>query len=287
MAKSCKGVADRTESETTKLGKMPNFTKAVNELIKKWAISDDMHDLQSRLLAEFENFGSVKFRVARALCEFREGLQHGGWMPLVYAAAEALDVDECTVRRWCTAYEKSQATPAVVLVSSVDRGPDPEAQKKLEIDRGTHQALQANQNLTIEDATELAKAEAPLHEPPPPAIHPLTPLEQWVSAGVQAEIGPLAQVPETNKQEVIMRIAAELLWIMTPCREPITITPTEPTVDRSDRRRQPELSISPSFRMSIGMSMSVTASMGTSIKMLRDQLGGVFQVSGKLLHARP
>jgi hypothetical protein len=230
--------AKRPRPEACKLGVSPNFELAVKEIVKDWARSDDMAELEHQLFGIFTNFRTVKTLVARTLCSFREGLKHGGWMPLVNAAAVELGVDEGTVRRWVSNYERPIEIPGVVIDGAEKRsGPDAKS-KTLEEFRGTVQGLLAG--MPKEEAYAQAVEQEPLHQPPPPAVHPLTPMEQWISGYVEAGIRALAQVPENEKQDVMEGATAELMWVLTKCREPIMITPTEPTVDRSGRRRKPE-----------------------------------------------
>jgi hypothetical protein len=232
--------ANRPQPETGKLDIMSNFERVLKEIVRRWKRCDDMEERAQHLLSDVLNFGSVKFRVARSLSICRDGLKHGAWMPLVKAIAVPIGVSGRTIRRWVAEYEENKDKPDLVLVRPVDRGPDLAAQKNLEIARGTHQALMANSSLTQEEAHQQAVEQEPLHWPPPPAVHPLTSREQWISEYVEAGIRALAQVPENDKEDVIEGGTAELYGIVTKRREPITITPTEPTVDRSGRRRQPE-----------------------------------------------
>jgi hypothetical protein len=127
----------------------------------------------------------------------------------------------------------------VVIDAAAQSRIDPNANSKsLEVFRGTTQGLLAG--MTREEACAHAIEQEPLHQPPPPAVHPLTPKEQWTSNYVESSIKALAQVPENDKEEVIERGTAELHWLLTKRREPVRITPVEPTVDRSGRRREPE-----------------------------------------------
>jgi hypothetical protein len=73
-------------------------------------------------------------------------------------------------------------------------------------------------------------------QPPPPAVHDLTPIEQWISEVAKRSMPAFALVPENNKEEVILGLANFLMWNLTTCREPITITPTELPIDLSGRR---------------------------------------------------
>jgi hypothetical protein len=230
---SSKKGAKGLKTETGKLDIMSNFERVLKELVKRWKRCDDMEERAHLLLTEVVSFGSFKFRVVRALSFCGEGLEHGGWLPLTKAVAVALDVSDRTVRRWVAEYEKNKDTPTLVVVPPIDRGPDPEAQKNLEIARGTHQGLQAG--LTQEEASRQAVVQEPLHLPPQPAIHPLSAVEQWTSDLVGASISALAQVPENDKEEVIKRMTSWLLWILTRCRGPIVIIPEE----RHRSRRRP------------------------------------------------
>jgi transposase-like protein len=234
---SKKGATTPQQDEECKLGISPSFQLAVKEIIRDWARSDDMDDLQHQLFAEFGNFRLMKLRVGRVLSGFRDGLHHGGWMPLINAAALELGVDEGTVRRWVASYERRD----IVIPPPAEIGVDVESDQAqrsetLELVRGTAQGTA--RGLCEEEATEEAKALAPLHQPPPPAVHPLTAREQWVRDYRTAGRPALGKVPEKEKVEVIAQSAAEEIWLMTGRREPITITPHEPVVDLSGRRYQ-------------------------------------------------
>jgi hypothetical protein len=79
--------------------------KPVHPLISKSDIlsnfeRDVKKTIGHELINQVRNHGSVSFRVARALCDCRKGMHHGGWMPPVKHAAAALEVDERSVRLW-------------------------------------------------------------------------------------------------------------------------------------------------------------------------------------------
>jgi hypothetical protein len=51
--------AKRPRPEGCKLGVSPNFELAVKGIIRDWARSDDMHDLERQLFADFANFRTI------------------------------------------------------------------------------------------------------------------------------------------------------------------------------------------------------------------------------------
>jgi hypothetical protein len=230
------GSADE-EPEEGKLGISPNFELAVKEIVRDWARSDDMAELEHQLFRVFGNFRTIKMLVAHTLCSFREVLQHGGWLPLVKAAAVELGVDEGTVRRWVAKYQRPIEMPGVVIDAAEQRI-DPEAKSKsLELFRGTTQGLLAN--MTREEAYARAVEQEPLHQPPPPAVHPLTAMEKWVADYRDSIRRGLEKVPENHRSEVSLRGTGEEWWLMGH-RDPILIEPIQPAVDLSGRRRQTE-----------------------------------------------
>lgn len=211
-----------------------NFELSLKSLGRKFKGAEDLPERRQKLLDQLRVYSSSRFHFLRALVAYREGLSHGGWLPLIEVVAPMLQVTSRTLRQWISNYEKVSGTPLQVVRALEQQGVETTAARNLELVRGTAQALL--RGLSIEQAVEEARALAPLHLPPPRVIHPLTPMEQWVADFVEGSIESLVKVPQGSKQEVIERATAELLW-MARCTAAVTITPAEPAVDVSGRRR--------------------------------------------------
>jgi hypothetical protein len=232
--------------QTTKMEEISIFAFAMRGLVKQWKLKSDLQEQQEKLLDEIMRNSSSRFHFLRALLVLRAGLKHGGWMPLTKLTAPLLKVTTRTLAQWITNYKPVKDTPFAVVQALEDQGIETTAARNLEIVRGTHQAVM--RGLTTAEAIAEAKGLAPLHQPPPPAVHPLTAREQWVHDYRMAGRPALAKIAENQKAEVIAQSAAEEIWLMTGRREPITITPTEPVVDLSSRRKESEHETAPTVR---------------------------------------
>jgi hypothetical protein len=232
--------------QTTKMEEISIFAFAMRGLVKQWKLKSDLQEQQEKLLDEIMRNSSSRFHFLRALLVLRSGLKHGGWMPLTKLTAPLVKVTTRTLSQWIANYKPVKDTPFVVVQALEDQGIETTAARNLEIVRGTHQAVM--RGLTTAEAIEEAKALALVHVPPPPPIHPLTPREQWIHDYRVAGRPALRKIPENHKAEVIAQSAAEEIWLHTGCREPITITPAEPVVDLSGRRRESEHETAPTVR---------------------------------------
>jgi hypothetical protein len=188
----------------------------------RWKNACDMPDRQQMLLGAVEHFCARRSDVVRALLHSRNGLHHGGWMPLIRAVAEALMITERTLYRWISTYEEVQDTPVEVLHALEDRGIDPTAQKNLPLVKGTVQRLTTG--MTMDEAIVQTRAalypEEDEPEPPSPAEEPMTTDERWVMAARDHIRTALAQVPENRKADILIATVAEILWLLTPMAEP-------------------------------------------------------------------
>jgi hypothetical protein len=230
----------------SKMEEISIFASAMRGLVSQWKLKSDLQEQQEKLLDEIMRNSSSRFHFLRALLVLRSGLKHGGWMPLMKLTAPLVKVTTRALGQWVTNYKPVKDTPFVVVQALEDQGIETTAARNLEIVRGTHQAVM--RGLTTAEAIAEAKALALVHVPPPPAVHLLTAREQWVHDYRMAGRPALAKIAENQKAEVIAQSAAEEIWLMTGRREPITITPTEPVVDLSSRRKESEHETAPTVR---------------------------------------
>jgi hypothetical protein len=238
--KRCGDGADQGEPEPSKLAK---FATSLHQIEKKFGASNDLDDLRRQFLAAVAQFSSSRFRLGRELYSYRVALPHGAWGPLIAATSRALTISRRTLREILASYRIVKDAPPLVIQEFEDRGLDPAATKNLEHFRGTVQGLLAG--LSPKEAFEQAQADAPRHEPPPQAGAHMTEDERWVVKASEAMIKGVEHVPENRKADILVASFAEVMWLLTKCREPIMITPTPPVVDRSGRRREPEPEPSP------------------------------------------
>jgi hypothetical protein len=53
--------------------------------------------------------------------------------------------------------------------------------------------------------------------------------ERWVLREREHMCKGVEDVPENRKADILVHSFAEALWLLTPVREPVVITPTKPT----------------------------------------------------------
>jgi hypothetical protein len=218
--------------------KMANFAASLRKLEKKLGASDDLDDLRRQFMASVGNFSGSRFRLGRDLYPYRNALPRGAWGPLIAETSRFLTVSRRTLREILASYRIVKDAPPLVIQEFEDRGLDPAATKNLELMRGTTQGLLAG--LTPKEAFEKAKALAPLHQPPPATRPHMTEDERWVLKESEAMLKGVDHVPVNRKADVLVASFAEVMFLLTSSREPITITPMEPTIDLSGRRRWPK-----------------------------------------------
>jgi hypothetical protein len=200
----CKNGAIQHKAER---GKLANLAISLHQIEKKLGASNDLDDLRRQFVAAVGQFSGSKFRLGEALYSYR---------------VEIL-----------ASYRIVKNAPPLVIQEFEDRGLDPAATKNLEHFRGTVQGLLAG--LSPKEAFERAQAEAPRHEPPTPPT-PMTEDERWVVKESQLMIQGVEHVPDNRKADILVASFAEVMYLLTGRREPITITPTKPV--RSGRRSE-------------------------------------------------
>jgi hypothetical protein len=226
----CKNGAIQHKAER---GKLANLAISLHQIEKKLGASNDLDDLRRQFVAAVGQFSGSKFRLGEALYSYRVALPHGAWGPLIAATSRTLTISRRTLREILASYRIVKNAPPLVIQEFEDRGLDPAATKNLEHFRGTVQGLLAG--LSPKEAFERAQAEAPRHEPPTPPT-PMTEDERWVVKESQLMIQGVEHVPDNRKADILVASFAEVMYLLTGRREPITITPTKPV--RSGRRSE-------------------------------------------------
>jgi hypothetical protein len=162
----------------------------------------------------------------------RFGLARSSAYDYIWAAAEAKETSGApdilpppTINAALTRKKKRRAASLDLALALMP--PRAQAQKNLEIDRGTHQGMLAG--MTREEAYQQAVEQEPLHEPPRETRKPMTSMDQWVKDMDDAIYKVLTHVPEDRQLDVLTRVAGQRFWRYT--KEPVTITPVEPPED--------------------------------------------------------
>jgi len=199
---------------------------------------DDLLDLRSQLVAAVGVYQISRYRLGQALYGYRMALPHGAWTPVVKAIAIASHLTDRTIREILSDYERVRDTPVPVVQALQQAGIDPAAkrQKKIvEMAIDSHkagnppaQAVQAAVALSRRPVAPVGISSGDV---------PLTQDERWILSLRENMRKTLGKIPQDRRVEVFCVAAAEELWIQVSSKEPITIVPTEPTLDIVGRKR--------------------------------------------------
>ena len=77
-----------------------------------------------------------------------------------------------------------------------------------------------------------------VHKPQAQARPAMTRDERWLLTSLEHTIKGVEEVPKNRVADILVHTFAGALFLLTTEREPITITPSKPTIDLSGRRAE-------------------------------------------------
>jgi hypothetical protein len=199
---------------------------------------EDMKDLRSQLVAAVGVYQTSRYRLGETLYAYRTALPYGAWTPVVKTIATASHLTDRTIREIISDYERVRKTPAPVVQALQQAGIDPAAKRQekiVEMAMDSHkagipptQAVQAAFALTRRPVAPVGISSGDA---------PLTQDERWILSLRENMRKTLGKIPQDRRVEIFRAAAAEELWTQVSSKEPITIVPTEPTLNIVGRKR--------------------------------------------------
>lgn len=207
----------------------------LRELETANGVTDAVGDRQGVINAS-ASFRASRYRLGMALSAYKTHFPHGSWLTALDGVGAAVGIKARTLRDIIHDYKQVADLPAEVIADLESKGIDPAAKKNRNLvsiasGDGFNIATESD-NATDEDDQE-PDGDNSCHDEELVAAH-----ERRVLKVRDALQSLLANVPPNRKVEVFRQATGEAAHVLIGPNVSFTITPLEPSIDLSGRRRK-------------------------------------------------